>query len=192
MMQEDRCVGSQTVSANVTAYVRLMAYSSYHVTSINILRRAKIVSLHILWRRFESLTSPSTFQQNELTSMHEFSAESAFCSVADSCASCISVFECKCAIVRSLGVNIPVRELSSILKRRCGWEQNGEGINFEQFRTLFTDVKHCMDESTSNIDHYAHFDTKNKGWINERDVYLVNIHFLSSCQTCRLLYTHIS
>eukprot|EP01032_Pedospumella_encystans_P007641 gene7641-9146_t len=29
-----------------------------------------------------------------------------------------------------------------------------------------------MDESTSNNDHYSHFDTKNKGWINERDVYL--------------------
>eukprot|EP01032_Pedospumella_encystans_P007765 gene7765-9273_t len=29
-----------------------------------------------------------------------------------------------------------------------------------------------MDESTSHNDHYAHFDTKDKGWINERDMYL--------------------
>ncbi len=140
---------------------------------INLVRDSKIVRVAYFTRRFEYLTSPIHSLPLNPPGMRELSAESAFCSVADSCASYISVFECKCAIVRSLGVNLPVREIASILKERCGWEQDGKGISFNQFNIFFTAVRRCMDESTSNKDHYPHFDTKNKGWINERDVYLV-------------------
>ena len=100
-------------------------------------------------------------------------AKSAFFAVSDDMNATLSVFECKCALVRALGVNMPVREIGAILLGQCSWEKNGTGVNFTQFLRLYQEVNKLQEKSSRQSDHYAVFDTKNKGWINERDVYLV-------------------
>lgn len=128
--------------------------------------------------------------------MSEALAKSAFIGVCDDLSGALSVFECKCALVRALGVTLPVREIGNILQNQCAWKRDGSGVRFNQFLRLYQIVDTSHKQSGLESDHYAVFDNKNKGWINERDVYLVCnfantascLYLLQACLFIRVLH----
>ena len=101
-------------------------------------------------------------------------ATKAFCDIAIG-RNAISVFECKCALVRSFGTEVPVRQIGRILQRECGWNPIGEGVTLEQFSALYSTVEYAQSIESPKNDHYNVFDTRNKGWIDERDLYKVKL-----------------
>jgi Ca2+-binding EF-hand superfamily protein len=88
--------------------------------------------------------------------------------------SSISVFECKCALLRGLGVNLTAKEIASRLTSLCGWAANGSGVTQAQFVTFYETIKETH-SSGKDTTHYDTYDLRGKGWITEDDVYRVSL-----------------
>lgn len=108
--------------------------------------------------------------------------------------SSISVFECKCALLRGLGVNLTVKQIAAHLTASCGWVADGSGVSQAQFTDLYNTLKNsngCVKENS----HYDTYDMRGKGWITEDDVYRVCApHFSRTkrpavlCSPCICMY----
>ena len=84
----------------------------------------------------------------------------------------ISIFDCKCALIKSLGVEIPVKRIAAILQSHCSWKRDGGGINMKQWESLHSYVfqEQCPHRT---MNYYYKFDQRRRGWITEDDVFRV-------------------
>lgn len=106
----------------------------------------------------------------------------AFCDIARG-RETLTIFECKCAIVRLTGTELPVRKIGRLLQNECDWKRTDPGVNLAQFSTLFCLVADTLSPVTES-DHYEVFDSRNKGWIDHRDACRVcNQYRKSNCSS---------
>jgi hypothetical protein len=94
----------------------------------------------------------------------------------------ITLLECKCALLRSLGVDVLKKELSTLLIKLCGWQQSA-CVTLRQFEQLHAYVAE-KELQRRPASFYAAFDARGRGWIVEDDLYRVSSFMLSTvlCQ----------
>jgi hypothetical protein len=85
----------------------------------------------------------------------------------------ISVFDCKCALLRNFGADIPIKEIGFVLESKCNWLKGSGGVTNEQYALL---EKYYSNALVPLQCHYSMLDVRHKGWITEPDVYRVSSH----------------
>ena len=84
----------------------------------------------------------------------------------------MTLFESKCAIVRGLGAELPMRQIIDILEQECDWKKTDRYIASEHFKKLYNIVE-LAEKKNKPRSHYEKFDLRKRGWIVEDDVYRV-------------------
>ena len=82
----------------------------------------------------------------------------------------VTLFDCKCAFIKSLGVDIPSKAICRLLEMKCGWSRLDSRVTLEQFLLLYSAV--CEIEGVIKSDYaqqYNVIDRAHKGWITEDD-----------------------
>lgn len=101
----------------------------------------------------------------------------------------MTLFESKCAIVRGLGAELPMRQIIDILELECNWKKTDRYLALENFGKLYNIVE-LAEKKNKPRSHYEKFDLRRRGWIVEDDVYRVRKYYYGMiCVTRYFVYT---